>query len=77
VLKVWAKRHRDLGRSRNQAACRLHAVLCGLVPGGVRKEISAGQAASVLEQVRPSDAVAGARCELAAGFLEDIRRLDA
>src|SRR5215475_9445355 len=27
VLTVWAKRHRDLARSRNQAACRLHAVL--------------------------------------------------
>ena len=27
VLKIWAKRHRDLARSRNQAACRLHAVL--------------------------------------------------
>jgi transposase len=27
VLKMWAKRHRDLGRSRNQVACRLHAVL--------------------------------------------------
>jgi transposase len=27
VLKVWAKRHRDLGRTRTQVACRLHAVL--------------------------------------------------
>jgi hypothetical protein len=27
VLKVWAKRHRDLARLRNQATCRLHAVL--------------------------------------------------
>jgi hypothetical protein len=27
VLKVWAKRHRDLARLRNQACCRLHAVL--------------------------------------------------
>jgi transposase len=77
VLKVWAKRHRDLARLRNQACCRLHAVLCDLVPGGVRKEISAGQAARILEQVRPSDAVATARCELAAGFLTDLRRLDA
>src|SRR5262245_19516640 len=77
VLKVWAKRHRDLARSRNQAACRLHAVLCDLVPGGVRKEISAGQAAHILEQVRPADAVVKARCELAAEFVEDIRRLDA
>jgi Transposase len=41
VLKVWSKRHRDLGRTRNQAACRLHAVLCDLVPGGHSKEISA------------------------------------
>jgi transposase len=77
VLKVWAKRHRDLARARNQAACRLHAVLCDLVPGGVRREISAGQAARILEQVRPSDAVIKARCELAAEFCDDIRRLDA
>jgi transposase len=77
VLKVWAKRHRDLARARNQAACRLHAVLCDLVPGGVRKEISAGQGARILERVRPSDAVTTARCELAGEFLDDIRRLDA
>src|SRR6516164_5027652 len=77
VLKIWAKRHRDLARLRNQACCRLHAVLCDLVPGGIRKEISAGQAARILEQVSPSDAVVTARCELAAEFLADIRRLDA
>src|SRR5512132_3630020 len=77
VLKVWAKRHRDLARARNQAACRLHAVLCDLVPGGHSREISAGQAARVLERVTPSGAVAEARCELAAQFLADIRRLDA
>ena len=47
------------------------------MPGGVRKEISAGQAAHILEQVRPTDAVVKARCELAAEFVEDIRRLDA
>jgi transposase len=77
VVKVWAKRHRDLARLRNQAACRLHAVLCDLVPGGVRTQISAGQAARLLEQLRPSDAVVTARCELAGEFLDDIRRLDA
>jgi transposase len=77
VLKVWAKRHRDLARLRNQAACRLHAVLRDLVPGGIRQEISAAQAGRILEQVRPSDAVATARCELAAEFLTDLRHLDA
>src|SRR5215470_6840653 len=77
VLKVCSKRHRDLARLRNQVACRLHAVLCDLVPGGHPKEISAAQAARILEQTSPSGAVDRARAELAAGFLEDMRRLDA
>ncbi len=77
VLKVWAKRHRDLARARNQVACRLHAVLCDLVPGGHRKEISAAQAARILEKATPSGAVALARAELAAEFLTDLRHLDA
>jgi hypothetical protein len=50
---------------------------CGLVPGGIRKEITAGQVARVLERVTPAGAVAGARCELAAEFPDGIRRLDA
>ncbi len=77
VLKVWSKRHRDLARTRNQVACRLHAVLCDLVPGGHSKEISAAQAARILAQVTPSGAVALARVELAAEFLADLRHLDA
>ena len=77
VLKVWAKRHRDLSRSRNQVACRLHAVLCELIPGGVSKQIRAAAAACILEQARPSGAVQAARHELAAEYLADLRRIDA
>jgi len=77
VLKVWSKRHRDLARLRNQVACRLHAVLCDLIPGGHPKEISAAQAARILERTSPSGAVDRARAELGAEFLEDMRRLDA
>ena len=77
VLKVWSKRHRDLARLRNQVACRLHAVLCDLVPGGISKEISAAQATRILEQASPSGAVDQARAELAAEFPGDMRRLDA
>jgi transposase len=76
VLKVWSKRHRDLARNRNQVACRLHAVLCDLVPGGYPKEIYAAQAARILERANPSGAVALARAELAAEFLADLRHLD-
>src|SRR6266550_6132360 len=77
VLKVWSKRHRDLARARNQVACRLHAVLCDLLAGGVSKEITAAHAARILEQVTPSGPVAAARRELAGQFLEDLRGLDA
>jgi len=52
-------------------------VLWDLVPGGHPKEISAAQAARILEQAAPSGAVDRARAELAAEFLEDMRRLDA
>jgi transposase len=77
VLKVWSKRHRDLGRTRTQVACRLHAVLCELIPGGVSKEITAGHAADLLEAITPSGAVEAARCELATAFPGDLRRVDA
>jgi len=77
VLRVWSRRHRDLGRAPNQVACRLHAVLCELVPGGVPEEITAGQASKILEQVTPSGPAGHARRELAAELLADMRRLDA
>jgi transposase len=77
VLKIWSKRHRDLGRTRTQLVCRLHAVLCQLVPGGLSRPVYASCAARILQQVTPLDAVAAARCGLAAAFLDDLRRIDA
>jgi hypothetical protein len=52
-------------------------VLCELVPGGLSKDITAAHATRVLESVKPSGAIALARCELAAEFLDDLRRIDA
>ena len=77
VLKIWSKRYRDLGRSRTQVVCRLHAVLCELVPGGFPKAITAGQAAHVLGSIMPPDAVTAARRELAVAFIDDLRGIDA
>jgi transposase len=76
VLRVWSRRHRDLGRAKNQVACRLHAVLCELVPGGVPEEITAAQATRILERSTPSGAAGQARRELAAELLDDMRGLD-
>ena len=57
--------------------CRLHAVLGGLIPGGVPEAITAARAARVLKAIRPEGAVQAARWELAAAFLGDLRRIDA
>jgi transposase len=77
VLRMRSRRHQDLGQARNRLACRLHAVLCDLVPGGLPKEITANQAERLIEQAKPSGAVSQARRELAAELLADLRHLDA
>ena len=77
VLKIWSKRYRDLGRTRTQVACRLHAVLGELIPGGIPKAITTARAGRVLKVLRPEGAVDAARCELAAALLDDLRRIDA
>ena len=77
VLKIWSKRYKDLGRARTQVACRLHQVLCELIPGGLSKEITAGQATRILASITPADAAAAARCELATELTGDLRSIDA
>jgi transposase len=77
VLKVWSKRYQDLGRARTQVACRLHQVLCELVPGGVSGEITARRAGQVLASATPAGAVDAVRWELAAELTEDLRGVDA
>ena len=77
VAKLWSKRHRDLARTINKVACRLHAVLADLVAGGVPDELTVTKAAKLLAKVTPEDAVAAARVELANELLDDLRRLNA
>jgi transposase len=49
---------------------------CGLVPGGVPGEITAGQAGQVLASIAPAGAVDTARWELATELTEDLRAVD-
>ena len=76
VMKVWAKRHRDLSRQHNRVACRLHSVLCDLVPGGITGEISPAQATRLLDGIEPHGAVAAARHQLAVELVDDLVRLN-
>jgi transposase len=76
VLRLLAKRNNDLGRARNKTACRLHALLAELVPGGITNEINAASAERVLAGVKPLSPVEVARHALALEHLDDLRRLD-
>jgi transposase len=76
VLRLLAKRHRDLGRARNRTACRLHALLIELVAGGISKEITVNAAQELLDRLEPADPVAQIRHDLACEHLDDLRHLD-
>ncbi len=77
VLKLWSRRYQDLGSLRTQLVCRLHAVLCDLVPGGFVRRISATQAIRVLDSVDVHGPVAAAKLELARELVADLQRIDA
>jgi transposase len=76
VLRLLAKRHRDLGRARNRSACRLHALLAELVAGGISKEITPNAAQTLLDELVVSDDVAATRRMLAYEHVDDLRHLD-
>jgi transposase len=76
VLRLLARRHHQLIAARTRAICRLHAVLCELVEGGLSKNLSAKRAASELRKVRPSDAIGIERKRIAVEFLDEVRRVD-
>jgi transposase len=77
VMKLWSRRYHDLGSLRTQLVCRLHAVLCALVPGGFARRISAAQAIQVLAEITAHGPVAAARLELAHDLVADLQRIEA
>ncbi len=76
VLRLLAKRHHDLVAHRTRAICRLHAVLCQLVAGGIPKHLSATRVATELRRIRPADAVGVERRRVAVELLSEVRRVD-
>jgi transposase len=76
VLRLLADRHRDLNHLRTQAVCRLHALLCLLIAGGLPRRLSATAAAAALRTLRVTDPVDIERKAMANDLLADLRRLD-
>ena len=76
ILRLLARRHHQLTAARTRAICRLHAVLCELVEGGLAKNLSVKRAASELRTLRPSGAIGIERKRIAGEFLDEVRRVD-
>ncbi len=65
VLRLLAKRNKDLGNLRTKVVCRLHALLADLTPGGISKEMNASDAVRLLDRFDPATPVEQTRYELA------------
>jgi transposase len=76
VLRMLAKRHRDMSRARAKRCSRLHAVLIELRPGGVATKMSVNKAKLFLEAVIVTGVVVGHRVEIAAELIAEIGVLD-
>ena len=77
VLKLLAKRHRDLARHKSQASCRLHALLMELEPGGMAKEMTVTRANDILDRVSADSPTTQHRLEVAREFVADISLYEA
>ncbi|MDH3262342.1 MAG: IS110 family transposase [Acidimicrobiia bacterium] len=76
VLRMLVKRHKQLSSLKTQSACRLHAVLATLIPGGLGKEMVVRQASQLLGRIRPATMVETERKNIARQLLGEVRRLE-
>ncbi len=76
VLRLLAKRHRDMARLRNKHCTRLHASLLELEAGGIDSEITVTKANALLSGVVADDQVTRHRVMIATELVDDIARLD-
>jgi len=76
VLRLRADRHHDLVAARTRAVCRLHALLCLLIPGGQPGRLDEKSARATLAELRHLGLVDIERKAAALDLVADIGRLD-
>ena len=72
ILRLLSRRHTQLARSFNKTACRLHALMCEVVPGGLTKQVVVAQASALLDQVEITTAVTAERVRVARDMVADL-----
>jgi transposase len=76
ALRLLADRRDQLGQARTEVVSRLHHLLLELIPGGAKKFLSAQQARTLLNTVRPRDVVGKTRRWLACELLHELVTID-
>lgn len=76
VLRMLCDRRRNISTDRTRALCRLHALLCLLVPAGYDRHLNANRASAALATLHPQDPVGRERKRLARDLVVDVRRFD-
>ena len=76
ILRLLAKRHRDLGRAKNRDCCRLHALLLEMFPGGAGFKMSyMTRTNALLDTFAPATSMGRQRLEIARDLVDGIERL--
>jgi transposase len=77
ILGMLTGRRHELTHERISTVNRLHEVLCQLIPGGAKRNLTGAKARTLLSTVRPRAAVGKARKQLALDYVNELERLDA
>ena len=77
ALRMLVERREALSRRRVQSVNRLQALLAELLPGRAKKDITTGQAKTMLTSVRPRDIAGKTRRRLAVEELAELVAIDA
>ena len=76
ALRLLVDRRDGLGRARTDTINRIHKLLLELLPGGAKKFLSAPQARTLLNTIRPRDIVGRTRRQLTAELITELAVID-
>ncbi len=76
ALRLLVDRRDGLGHARTDLLNRIHKLLLELLPGGAKKFLSADQARTLLNTIRPRDLVGRTRRRLASELISDLVAVD-
>jgi transposase len=76
VLRLLADRDHQLTAQRTRMICRLHALLCLLIEGGTKRDLTAARAEQLLASTLAVNPIIAERLAVARQMLDEIHVLD-